>query len=305
MRKKEDTKRKRAISMSRADSWLNLSLWDSLQGGWMQLSSEEVVNLQGMLMLVENEANVDGSSLSWGTSFLWCWSCCACQLQLNVLSEGDVSRLALLNFDEAGRMLCCSCRWRCWGCWGSRPSFSSHCCREAPVRFGSVTVWEGNGSSGSGFRFWRFLCKKGFSVFQYSLTGKNGSGFGSWKTVLAVPVPLSVSGKTVPTVPFCGSGSVPEPPCCCWFGCQSYCWYWLIHSVADHLSLDLMMRHEPGWKGTSQSKRLSTFWWWWWLFREHFAKIRDRLGTGKEQDKEILVNSGSVHPYGRYGNADN
>ena len=30
--------------------------------------------------------------------------------------------------------------------------------REAPVRFDSVTVWEGNGSSGSGFRF---------SVFQY------------------------------------------------------------------------------------------------------------------------------------------
>ena len=38
-------------------------------------------------------------------------------------------------------------------------------------------------------------------MFQYSLTGKDGSGFGSWKTVLAVPVPLSVSGKTVPTVP--------------------------------------------------------------------------------------------------------
>ena len=39
----------------------------------------------------------------------------------------------------------------------------------------------------------RFLCKKGFSVFQYSLTGKDGSGsdFGSWKTVPAVPVPLS------------------------------------------------------------------------------------------------------------------
>ena len=50
---------------------------------------------------------------------------------------------------------------------------------------------------------------------QYSLTGKNGSGsgFGSWKTVPAVPVPLSVSGKTVPTVPVSGSGSVPEPPC--------------------------------------------------------------------------------------------
>ena len=53
------------------------------------------------------------------------------------------------------------------------------------------------------------------SVFQYNLTGKDGSGsgFGSWKTVPAVPVPLSVSGKTVPTVPVSGSGSVPEPPC--------------------------------------------------------------------------------------------
>ena len=57
--------------------------------------------------------------------------------------------------------------------------------REVPVRFGSVTVWEGNGSSGSGFRFWRFLCKKGLSVFQFSLTGKDGSSssFGSWTTV--------------------------------------------------------------------------------------------------------------------------
>ena len=40
--------------------------------------------------------------------------------------------------------------------------------------------------------------QKGFSVFQRSLAGKDGSGsgFGSWKTVPAVPVPLSVSGKT-------------------------------------------------------------------------------------------------------------
>ena len=30
--------------------------------------------------------------------------------------------------------------------------------REAPVRFGSVTVWGWNGSSGSGFRFSRSLC---------------------------------------------------------------------------------------------------------------------------------------------------
>ena len=82
--------------------------------------------------------------------------------------------------------------------------------REAPVRFGSVTVWGWSGSSGSGFRF----CNKGFSVFQYSLTAKDGSGsgFSSWKTVPAVPVPLSVSGKTVPTVPVSGSGSVTEPP---------------------------------------------------------------------------------------------
>ena len=53
-------------------------------------------------------------------------------------------------------------------------------------------------------------------MVQYSLTGRDGSGsgFGSWKTVPAVPVPLSVSGKTVPTVQLLvsGSGSVPEPP---------------------------------------------------------------------------------------------
>ena len=52
-------------------------------------------------------------------------------------------------------------------------------------------------------------------MFQYSSTGRAGSGFGSWKTVLAVPVPLSVLGKTVPTVPVSGSSSVPEPPCFC------------------------------------------------------------------------------------------
>ena len=57
--------------------------------------------------------------------------------------------------------------------------------------------------------------KKGSSVFQYSLTAKDGSGsgFGSKKTVPAVPVLLSVSGKAVPTVPVSGSSSVPQPPC--------------------------------------------------------------------------------------------
>ena len=74
-----------------------------------------------------------------------------------------------------------------------------------------------NGSSGSGFSVpRRFLCKKGFSVFQYSLTGKDGSGFGSWKTVPAGPVRRSVPAKTVPAVPVSGSGSVPGP-LCFWF----------------------------------------------------------------------------------------
>ena len=59
------------------------------------------------------------------------------------------------------------------------------------------------------------LQKRFFCVSQYSLTGKDGSGSGCglWQTVLAVPVPVAVSGKTVPTVPVSGSGSVPEPPC--------------------------------------------------------------------------------------------
>ena len=65
--------------------------------------------------------------------------------------------------------------------------------REDPVRFGYGLGME---------RFERFQFSvpavpllKGFSVFRHSLTGKDcsGSGFGSWKTVPAVP--LSLSGK--------------------------------------------------------------------------------------------------------------
>ena len=70
--------------------------------------------------------------------------------------------------------------------------------REAPVRFGSVTVWGWKGSSGSGFRFWRFLCKRGLSVFQYSLTREGRFQFRfavPGKAVPTVPVPLSVSRK--------------------------------------------------------------------------------------------------------------
>ena len=53
-----------------------------------------------------------------------------------------------------------------------------------------------------------FLC---VSV-QFHRGDGSGSGFGSWKTVPAVPVPRSVPAKTVPTVPVSGSGSVPGPP---------------------------------------------------------------------------------------------
>ena len=84
-------------------------------------------------------------------------------------------------------------------------------------RFGSVRLRFGDGTVravpvfGSGGS----SAKRGFSVFQHSFTGKDGSGsgFGSWKTVPAVPVPRSVPAKTVPTVPVSGSGSVPGPPC--------------------------------------------------------------------------------------------
>ena len=47
--------------------------------------------------------------------------------------------------------------------------------------FGCALGW--NGSSSSGLWFRRLLCKQGFSVFQSRLTGKDGSCFGSWKTL--------------------------------------------------------------------------------------------------------------------------
>ena len=62
-------------------------------------------------------------------------------------------------------------------------------------------------------RFAPNLCKplpQNFCVFQYSLTGKDESGFSSWKTAPAVPVRLWVSGKTVPTVPVSGSGTLQK-----------------------------------------------------------------------------------------------
>ena len=75
------------------------------------------------------------------------------------------------------------------------------------LRFGdgtvrAVPVFGSGGSSEEGF----------FCVFQCSFTEEDGSSFGSWKAVPAVPVPRSVPAKTVPTVPVSGSGSVPGPP---------------------------------------------------------------------------------------------
>ena len=88
--------------------------------------------------------------------------------------------------------------------------------RVAPVRFGYGLGME----RFERFRFSvpavplmrRFLC----ASVQFSR--EDGSGFGSWRTVPAVLVPRSVPGKTVPTVPVSGSGSVPAPPCntCFW-----------------------------------------------------------------------------------------
>ena len=69
-----------------------------------------------------------------------------------------------------------------------------------------------------------FLCVS----LQFNREDGSGSGFGSWKTVPAVPVLRSVPGKTVSTVPVSGSGSVPGPPCkrgrampCCAIGGSS------------------------------------------------------------------------------------
>ena len=81
--------------------------------------------------------------------------------------------------------------------------------RVAPVRFGSVTVVR---AVPVFERFRRFLCKKVFFVVCFSTVQEERT----------VPVPVSVpgkrfrrfrsvSGKTVPTVPVSGSGSVPEP----------------------------------------------------------------------------------------------
>ena len=77
------------------------------------------------------------------------------------------------------------------------------------LRFGDGTVRAvavfGSGSSS----------KKGVLCVSVQLSREDGSGsvFGSLKTVPAVPVPRSVPGKKVPTVPVSRSGSVPGPLC--------------------------------------------------------------------------------------------
>ena len=73
------------------------------------------------------------------------------------------------------------------------------------IQGGPGSVRFGYGLGVERFERFRFsapavLCKRvcfSFSpVLQYSFTGKGGSGFCSWKALLAVPDPLSVSGKT-------------------------------------------------------------------------------------------------------------
>ena len=85
-------------------------------------------------------------------------------------------------------------------------------------RFGSVRLRFGDGTVravpvfGSGGS-----SKEGVFVFsvQFRREDSSSSGFGSWRTVPAVPVPRSVPGpaKTVPMVLVSGSSSVPGPPC--------------------------------------------------------------------------------------------
>ena len=67
-------------------------------------------------------------------------------------------------------------------------------------------------SSGSGFRFRRFLWGKGFSVLQQSFSRKVLVSFPG-KDGSSVPVPLSVPGKKVLTVPVSGSSPVSGPSC--------------------------------------------------------------------------------------------
>ena len=53
--------------------------------------------------------------------------------------------------------------------------------------------------------------ERGLCAFQHSLRGWHASGFGFSKTVPAVPVPISVPGRTVPTVPVSGSAVLRHP----------------------------------------------------------------------------------------------
>ena len=134
------------------------------------------------------------------------------------LFRGLIELLSWIGFDfqlegPAWRHpVCCSTSWMT--SLTARAFF-----RVARVRFGSVMVWGWNGSSISGVRFQRFLWGKGFAVFQYRLTMTVPVLVSVPGIVPVVLVPLSVSGKTVPTVLVSGSGLVPEPA---WFFAYSW-----------------------------------------------------------------------------------
>ena len=77
------------------------------------------------------------------------------------------------------------------------------------ANFVSVTVRAWNGSSGSGFRFRRFLLEKGFLHISVQFKGMARFWFRFLKKTVPM-VPVSDPGKTVPTVPVSSSGLVPS-----------------------------------------------------------------------------------------------
>ena len=75
-----------------------------------------------------------------------------------ILVANSISRWCLVHL-HCRSLVHSSWLWRCLLLWllllAGAPD---HIDQGGP---GSVTVWGWNGSSGSGFRFWRFLCKSG------------------------------------------------------------------------------------------------------------------------------------------------
>ena len=79
-------------------------------------------------------------------------------------------------------------------------------CLKCPFQGGPGSVRFGYGLGMERFERFRLSVpavplRRGFFCVSAQFSREDGSGFGSWKTVPAVPVPRLVPGKTVPTVP--------------------------------------------------------------------------------------------------------